>query len=502
MKRLLLGALLAIFAAQMLAFAPGAGAQDYYRRYYEGPPPSERAVRQRRYADDDAYFQQRLQYYRRDQVARRQAEARRSAESSRPRSVFPIPFLQRLFGSREDDDDAGDWRARRDPGAVEVRPQRRTVRRRPPPTDPAKTPLPPNVVALPKAAPDTFVAVFGDTVADELAGGLEEAFVDAPGLAVRRHVKANAGLVRSDYFDVVEDARKAVENEQITYAVIDVGVNDRQPFIDMRQAAPLSGDWTRRYVGRIDALLAPFKEKKIPVYWVGLAPSESRKASADHTALNALIKERVEAAGGVYVDVWEGFVDEDGGYMADGPQLDGQIGRLRLDDGVHFSRAGARKLAHYVEREIRKVYRPSTADPAAMIGAVAPEGDPQPAPGAPDDANRPRPISSPLIVLTAPRKAEGGALAAAAMAVPARDASPDAERVLVKGETLDAEPGRLDDHRWPAATPAKADAKPEAEAKPAAPAAPEAAPQARAHDATPLEPPAGAPPPQEPQARP
>ena len=489
MKRLVLGALLAIFAAQMLAFAPGAKAQDYYRRYYDGPPPSERAVRQRRYADDDdAYFQQRLQYYRRDQVARRQAEARRSAEAARPRSAFPIPFLQRLFGSREEDDDAGDWRARRDPGAVEVRPQRRTVRRRPPPTDPAKTPLPPNVVALPKVAPDTFVAVFGDTVADELAGGLEEAFVDAPGLAVRRHVKANAGLVRADYFDVVEDARKAVESEPISYAVIDVGVNDRQPFIDMRHAAPLSDEWTKRYVGRIDALLAPFKEKKIPVYWVGLAPSESRKASLDHTALNALIKERVEAAGGTYVDVWEGFVDEDGAYMADGPQLDGQIGRLRLDDGVHFSRAGSRKLAHYVEREIRKVYRPS-ADPNAMIGAVAPEGDPQPAPGAPGDADRPRPISSPLIVLTAPRKAEGGALAAAAMAVPARDASPDAERVLVKGETLDAEPGRLDDHRWPAATPPKAEAKPEAkpeaEAKPAAPAAPEAAPQARAQDATP-----------------
>ncbi len=475
MKRLVLGALLAIFAAQMLAFAPEAGAQDYYRRYQEAPPPSERSARQRRYVDeDDAYFQRRMQYYRRDQVARRQQEARRSTEAARPRSVFPIPFLQRLFGSRDDDEreDPGDWRARRDPGAVEVRPQRRTVRRSRPPAEPAKTPLPPNVVALPKVAPDTFVAVFGDTIADELAGGLEEAFADAPGLAVRRHVKANAGLVRSDYFDVVADARKAVESEQITFAVIDVGVNDRQPFVDMRHAPPLSDEWTRRYGERVNALLAPFREKKIPVYWVGLAPSESRKASADHTALNTLIKERVEAAGGTYVDVWEGFVDEGGAYTADGPQLDGQIGRLRLDDGVHFSRAGARKLAHYVEREIRKVYRPSASDPNSMIGAIAPEGDPQPPPGAPGEMNRPRPLSSPMIVLTAPRKAEGGALAAAAMAVPARDASPDAERVLVNGETLDPEPGRLDDHRWPGATPAKAESKSET------PAPPDAGPQA------------------------
>ncbi|MFJ5489282.1 hypothetical protein ACIKTA_17750 [Hansschlegelia beijingensis] len=92
MKRLVLGALLAIFAAQMLAFAPEAGAQDYYRRYQEAPPPSERSARQRRYVDeDDAYFQRRMQYYRRDQVTRRQQEARRTTEAARPRSVFPIP---------------------------------------------------------------------------------------------------------------------------------------------------------------------------------------------------------------------------------------------------------------------------------------------------------------------------------------------------------------------------------------------------------------------------
>lgn len=467
-------AVFALVAAQVaiLFIACPAQAQGYAQRWSDGPPRSERGN-----DDDDSYFRQRLKYYSRDTAARRDAERLRRMpdRQGKPRDGFSIPFLQRLFGGSSDSDE----QVERDPG-VEIRRAPRTVRRRPPPArfDPAK-PAPPPVVAQhpgPPVAPTTFAAVFGDSIADELAAGLEEAFSDAPELAVRRHVKANAGLVRADYFDFVAEAKKAVASEQITYAVIDVGVNDRQPFPDMRQAAPLSEEWSRRYVERVDALLAPFKEKKIPVYWVGLAASESNRATADHTTLNALVKERVEAAGGTYVDVWDGFVDEDGSYMADGPQLDGQTGRLRLDDGVHFSKAGARKLAHYVEREIRKVFTPKPAADA-IVGAVEPNGDAGPGlAGAPIPVERPKPISSPVVVLTAPRRAENGELAAAAIAVPARDASPQAERVLVNGEALDAEPGRLDDHRWPGAgQPAPAPQSASAGPQPG-PATPSAAP--------------------------
>lgn len=457
MRRLVHCALLALAAAgALVGVAPATVAQDYYyRRYYDDGPPPDRVIRRRGdWAEDGGYYDRAPRRVRRDAQPAPQAapETRRSGIGG---------FFQRLFGQTPDDDrDSGGWTGRRDPGAVEVRPPPRPVRRKP--KGPA--PLPPAMVASPdapagappvaaKSAPTAFAAVFGDVIAEELAGGLEQAFADQPELAVRRHVKPNGGLVRADYFDLVEEAKKAVSSEEITYAVIDVGVNDRQPFLDARDAKPLSPAWTARYGERVDALLAPFKARKIPVYWVGLAPSESEAASDDHTALNALIKERVEAAGGTYVDVWDGFVDEDGEYEAEGPQLDGQVGPLRLDDGVRFTEAGARKLAHYVEREIRKVYTPKGPSADAIAGAVAPEGDPQSAALGPGAA-RPRPIASPLVVLTAPRRAENGALAASAAAIPARDASPDAERVLVNGEAPVAEPGRLDDHRWPAAEPA------------------------------------------------
>jgi hypothetical protein len=448
-----LGALSALFCAE--ALQAGAEAQDYYRRYdYDAPPPD----RPRRYRQDPSYGDRGVVYERRRVSPEQDPRGNRRIPplAERSRSTGFGGFLQRLFGGGARDDDASSdaWGARRDPGAVEVRPQPRPARRKIAPDQPRMPPpLPPNVIALPAqpavTVPTTVVAVFGDAIAEGLADGLASAFSDTPDIAVRPFVKPNGGLVRADYFDFVDAARKALAAGPVTYAVVDVGVNDRQPFQDGPAGPLLSDAWRKRYVERVNALLAVFAEHKVPVYWVGLAPSDGDEANADHTALNVLTRDRVEATGGTYVDVWEGFVDEDGEFEAEGPQLDGQIGRLRLDDGVRFTAEGSRKLAHYVEREIRKVFKPAAPQTDAIAGAVAPEGDPQDSTA--PAAERPKRLASPVVVLTAPRRAENGALAAAALAVPARDASPEAERVLVKGEAQDGAPGRLDDYKWPGA---------------------------------------------------
>jgi hypothetical protein len=88
--------------------------------------------------------------------------------------------------------------------------------------------------------------------------------------------------------------------------------------------------------------------------WVGLPSQRGTKVSADSSYLNELYRSRAEKAGIVYVDIWDGFVDEAGRYSAQGPDYDGQTRRLRSADGVYFTKFGARKLAHYVEREIQR----------------------------------------------------------------------------------------------------------------------------------------------------
>src|SRR5437870_10069517 len=112
--------------------------------------------------------------------------------------------------------------------------------------------------------------------------------------------------------------------------------------------------WELAYVRRIDAMIAALKSAGVPVLWVGLPSQRNSKPSADSSYLNELYRSRAEKAGIIYVDIWDGFVDEGGHYSAQGPDYQGQIRRLRSADGVYFTKFGARKLAHYVEREIQR----------------------------------------------------------------------------------------------------------------------------------------------------
>ena len=110
----------------------------------------------------------------------------------------------------------------------------------------------------------------------------------------------------------------------------------------------------------------------MPVFWVGLPSIRGTKSTADAVYLNDLYRARAERAGANYIDVWDGFVDEAGKYSNFGPDYEGQMRRLRSSDGVYFTKSGARKLAHYVEREMRRYMSNRGAGGAALLGRSGP----------------------------------------------------------------------------------------------------------------------------------
>src|SRR6516225_4536403 len=85
--------------------------------------------------------------------------------------------------------------------------------------------------------------------------------------------------------------------------------------------------WELAYIRRIDATIAALKSAGVPVMWVGLPSQRGTKASADSSYLNELYRSRAEKAGIVYVDIWDGFVDEAGRYSQQGPDYEGQVRR-------------------------------------------------------------------------------------------------------------------------------------------------------------------------------
>jgi len=141
--------------------------------------------------------------------------------------------------------------------------------------------------------------------------------------------------------------------------------------------------------------------------------------------------------------VWDGFVDEAGKFTTFGPDYEGQNRRLRSADGVFFTKYGARKLAHYVEREIRRYM--SNRIVALPTSPVAPT----PENGKPAE----RPLAGPVVPLTVTTSTTDELLGGSGAARVHSDAI--ASQVLVKGEPLSPQRGRADDYAWPPGSPPK-----------------------------------------------
>ena len=217
--------------------------------------------------------------------------------------------------------------------------------------------------------------------------------------------------------------------------------------------------WGELYEKRIDEMIAALKSKGVPLLWVGLPSIRGAKSTTDMQYLDELYRARAEKAGIIYVDIWDGFVDEQGRYAQQGPDFQGQTRRLRTYDGVNFTKNGAEKLAHYVERELRRVLTSAIA-PVALPG---PE-EQTPAKGG---AAGGKPAIGPAVPLNALGAGEGGELLGAAAHPAQKEADPLVLRVLNRGEALAAPPGRADDFSWP-----RSDINPDGAAEAPAPPAP------------------------------
>ncbi len=129
---------------------------------------------------------------------------------------------------------------------------------------------------------------------------------------------------------------------------------------------------------------------------------------------------------------------------------------------MHFTQAGAVKLASYVDHELRRVM----STHVAPVALPAPEAAPK------SGTVGARPDVGPALPLSA-NQAEGGDLVGASGRGNQALSDPTAVKVLNRGDPLSAPAGRADDFSWPRPGPS-ANAAPEIAPQPAAlaPAAP------------------------------
>ena len=308
--------------------------------------------------------------------------------------------------------------------------------------------------------PTFFVSVLGDSLGILAAQGLVDAFGDKPEISIADQARDLSGLARDDYYDWSKAARDMVAAKtQIDLVVIMIGINDLQPLKDGGETLdPLSDGWRAIYAQRVENLVTPFRDAHIPVLWVGLPPMLDDRFNSQVIALNAIDREHAEMAGAKYVDVWDAFADQSGQYAAFGPDVDGQNSKLRSGpNGIYFTKAGSRKLAHFLEADIRKAFdrtRPP-GDIASLPPDIEQEADDINAQirremgaeksQAPGLSTTPKPSAGPILSLTAqPVSAHGELIEALGAAAGAGEQG----RVLRLGGAPAPQPGRADDFTW------------------------------------------------------
>ena len=207
--------------------------------------------------------------------------------------------------------------------------------------------------------------VFGDSLGDGIWAGLYRAFKADGNIDVVKKSRVSTGFVRTDYFDWNKRLSGILKTEKVHIAVIMVGANDMQPIRPSKNSKWKkigTPEWRDIYSKRIDRFIKSLKESRAAVYWVGLPIMRSAKFNDNMQLMNEIFRERAFVNGVRFVDTWNGFADQFGRYSAFGPDLTGQVRRLRANDGVHFTIKGYRKLAHFVEREIRRDMRQARSE--------------------------------------------------------------------------------------------------------------------------------------------
>ncbi len=198
------------------------------------------------------------------------------------------------------------------------------------------------------------VQVVGDWLAEGLLGGLVEAFTVGPGVSISKKRYDLSGLMRSNSANDLAQLEQTFGTDPSHIAIVMLGAQDRYSISRRRGAEAENDEWRGEYGARVDRLMKLLKKGNRAVYWVGLPNMRRFQDNERAQRMNDVIRERAYLNGARYIDAYASFIDESGGYSDWGPDITGKVRRLRDSDGVHFTQAGYLKLAHFVERELKR----------------------------------------------------------------------------------------------------------------------------------------------------
>lgn len=212
------------------------------------------------------------------------------------------------------------------------------------------------------------VVVLGDDLADGLLAGVVDALGTDSRLQIERKLVMINGLNRADFDEKLKGIDEQLGTAAPHIAIVMMGAWDRVSMKGTGKKMPFgSPEWQSEYTARADRVMKILKKRNIAVYWVGLPNVRRSDMSEDVQMMNQLLRDRIYLNGMKYIDAFAGFSDETGEYSAYGPDVTGKMRLLRDGDGVYFTMAGYRKLAHFVERDLKRDLTQAKSDRAIPL---------------------------------------------------------------------------------------------------------------------------------------
>lgn len=230
----------------------------------------------------------------------------------------------------------------------------------------------------------TRILIVGDSmIAGAVGLFLENGLRKLHGYQVQRKGKSSTGLARPDFFSWPKEAQKQVEAFAPDAAVVMFGGNDvqglRMP--DKGWITWPEPEWPEEYARRVNAFADIVAPAGKPLFWIGMPVMRPEKFHNRVQRVNTIYRaEMAIRPGARFIDIWRLLADDSGDY-ADRLDLDGEPGgkkvRMRADDGIHLSIAGAQR----VEAHVRAIVHAALAgEPATDLAvAEAPAEAPTPA---------------------------------------------------------------------------------------------------------------------------
>jgi hypothetical protein len=191
------------------------------------------------------------------------------------------------------------------------------------------------------------VVLAGDSM---MAVGLSSTLLrEAPkhkDLVLVKAFKSGTGLARPEVFDWQAEYPAMLAGAKPDVVVVAIGANDGQGFVDGGVTYPFgTAGWKAIYQARVEAYLQMLEADGATVVWLALPPMKSDAYDARAAVVNQIDYAVVKASPRAVWFSTAGLLGDAKGKFQDYGQVHGATARLRQEDGIHLSDAGAALVA-------------------------------------------------------------------------------------------------------------------------------------------------------------